>query len=781
MTRLVGWLLTHRVIVAVALVAFTAAGAWFARGVGVDNAVDVWFVEDDPALTGYHDFQRVFGNDETIVVGLEVPQGVWTPEGLALVRTLSDRIAAVDGIRRVLSVATVNTITPRGVALDVRPLLQDPAPDAAAVREAETRFRADPLLQRGLVSEDGRTTALVAQMRAMDDIDAKRDEVITAVEAILTDALGPAGERWSISGVGVVYNALNRISQSEGAVFVGLSQLVIFALLLVFFRRLGPVVLALVAVGLATVWLLGIYGGAGRDVNMVTMVLPTLVLVIGICDAVHILRHAAGAAPAGVPDDAAPADAPDGAAPSGAPDGARKTTDRARLARAIGFIAVPCLFTSLTTMAGFAALATSRMGVVRDLGIFAAIGIGLAFVATLAVAALVLPARRGRPRPTRDDRLVTGLQGALGRLATAVVARKELVLAATLVAILLGTYGLTRIDVDTFSLGFLPDDHPTVAATRRLEERLGPFTPLEFTITTDEPEGLKDPALLRGVRAWQVAFEQREDVRTTLSLADVAARIHAVMSGGPDEVPADPDQLWQGLELYEQDRDNDRAHLADGAWRVGRMTAAVPMLTARGFETLVDEGLRLAREHVPPGAQVEAAGYLPLYVTMMDYIVDSQVSSFAVAFVVVFVLIGLLFRSARIATLSLLPNLLPLFAMLGLMGWAGIRLDVATVTITAIVLGIAVDDTIHYLFRYRAELAAANGDHAAAAVATARGAGPAIVATTVVLCAGFLVLAFASVKSIAYFGLLSAFALGIALVGDLVVLPALMALVRPRL
>jgi hypothetical protein len=762
MTRLVDWLMAHRVIGALFLVVATAAGAWFARGVGVDNAVDVWFVEDDPALERYRAFQKTFGNDETIVVGVEIPEGVWSPGGLALVRGLSERIAALDGIRRVLSVVTVNTITPRGAALDVRPLLPASGPDGsgaavpaeAAVAEARARFAADPLLQRGLVTDDGRMTAIVAQMRAMDDIDRKRDEVIGGVEEVLGAALGPAGERWWMSGVGVVYNALNRISQAEGALFVGLSQLLIFLILLVFFRRLGPVVLSLLAVGLATVWLMGVFTAAGRAVNMVTMVLPTLVLVIGVTDAIHIHRHAADLAP---------------------------DADRRALARSIGFIAVPCLFNSITVIAGFASLATSKMAVVRDLGVFASIGIAFAFVATMAVTTVALPARRVRPRPAAQDRLVAGLAERIVRLTALVQRRRETVVGLTLVVTLGGAYGVSLLEVDTFSLGFLPDDHPTVQATRTLEARLGPFTPLEFTVATGESEGLKDPTLLRGVRAWQRALEQREDVRSTLSLADVAARVHQVLAGGPDEVPADADQLWQGLELYEQDSDNDRVHLADPTYRVGRMTAAVPMLSSVGFAALIDDGLRLAREHVPPSAQVEAAGYLPLYVTMMDYIVDSQVSSFATAFLVVFGLIGLLFRSVRMATLSIVPNVFPLFVLLGLMGVTGVRLDVATVTITAIVLGVAVDDTIQYLFRYRAELRANGGDHDAAALATARATGPAIVATTAVLCAGFLVLAAASVKSIAYFGLLSSFALAVALVGDLLVLPAILGLVRPKL
>jgi predicted RND superfamily exporter protein len=166
---------------------------------------------------------------------------------------------------------------------------------------------------------------------------------------------------------------------------------------------------------------------------------------------------------------------------------------------------------------------------------------------------------------------------------------------------------------------------------------------------------------------------------------------------------------------------------------------------------------------------------------MMDYIVQSQVISFGMAFIVVFLLIGLLFRSMKMAALSVLPNVLPVFVTLGVMGVAGINLDVATVTITAILIGIVVDDTIHYLHRYRAELKRADGDFDVAARETALGAGRAIGATTLIFTLGFLILAFASVKSIVYFGLLTGLAMVVAMLADLLVMPAILCALQPKL
>jgi uncharacterized protein len=740
-------LVRRRWVLALLLLSGTALAVPFAALVGVDNGVDIWFVRDDPALAAYKSFHQTFGNDEVVVVAIRPKAGVWSAEGLDLVGRVSRRVEAVEGVRRVLSLATTTTITPTGTALDVSPLLSGKPVDEAAVAAVKARFEADPLLEKGLVGKGGKVALVMAEMEALADIDSRRDGIITGIEA----ALAAEGQRGAdMSGIGVIYNALNRISQSEGAAFAGASQLAIFLLLFGFFRRVGPVLLAIAAVVLAMLWTMGLYGAFGRDINMVTMVLPTLVLVIGVADSVHILHH----------------------------HSIRGGGNPGRTLRSIG---VPCLFTTLTTMAGFAALGTSKMAVVRDLGLFAAAGIGFALVTTVCIIVLGLKVTFFRPLTVPAPEGPRRLTVRISALTEWSLRRRGTVLGGLLLFVLLSTFGLTRIEVDTYSLGFLPDDHETVRATKAIEAEVGPFTPLELTYTASKKDGLKEPAVLAAVARWQDAFEADPRVHATISLADVAARLHQVLSGGEARVPEDANQLWQALELYEQDADNQRAYLADSAYQQGRMTAFVSMSSSKGFESLIKRAEELAEEHMPDGVEVRPAGYLPLYVQMMDYVVESQVTSFAAAFLVIFVLMGVLFRSLRVAAISILPNMLPVFAMLGLMGLAGITLDVATVTITAIVLGIAVDDTIHYMYRYRKELRASGGDYEQAALRTAVRAGPAIAGTTLLLCIGFLVLIGATVKSVFFFGLLSSFAFAVALVGDLVVLPALLAVLRPKI
>jgi len=717
--------------------------------VGIDNSVDIWFVDGDPALESYKRFQDTFGNDEVVAVAVVDDQGIWRAETLNKLHQLTADLEKVEGVKRVFSVSNARLIESDGVNLDIHAAMGGPV-DAAGTEKLKAAVESDPVLNDRFVTGDDKVALLFAQMAANEDIDAVRPGILERVNTVLDGS----GLKHHVAGIGVIFNALNLISQREGAIFMVGAFLLIFALLWPLFRNLAAVLASIGAVACALIMTRGIYGFTGHDENMVTMTLPVLVLILGIADCIHIFRYRA----------------------------ARPDEDAAKVLAAI---TQPCLFTTLTTMVGFAALATSRMAVVRDLGIFASVGIGLAFISSVIMAAFVM----GRPsfklkRPPEAD------EGAAGRLLAWTgrfsVANKEAVLGVTCLVILLAGYGVSKVEVDTYSLGFLAADHEVRLDSDHMESAVGPFTPLEILVRGDSTEALSaQPAILRGIHAFQKALVDDPQVRNVFSLADITARLHQVNSDDPAtapfEVPDNEAMVAEHVETYRSDPEGQTLQLADAELRTARITASVPVLSAKGYRDLIERTMGLAKEHLPDNVTVEPSGYLPLYVKMMDYVVESQVFSFGIAFVVVFLLIGLLFRSVRMTALAVLPNVLPVFVTLGVMGVAGVNLDVATVTITSIIIGIVVDDTIHYLHRFRDELRNADGDFIVASDATAIGCGRAIGATTTIFSLGFLILAFASVKSIVYFGLLTSLAMVVALVGDLLILPAVLVALKPRL
>jgi len=745
--KLIAWIQKKRwwVLFAVGLSCIVAARG--ALQVGVDNSLEIWFVEDDPALETYQEFQAEFGSDEVVVLALRAEEGIFDPKSMQALDTLTQIAANTEGIAKAYSIANARGLdeTSDG-GLDISPLyVPDGSFDGAKLRK---RVQENPLFHGRLVAKNSKMALVMATMEAHDDIDSVRDGILNK----LADAIDKSGLPVHTAGMGVIYSALNELSLKDSQVFILASNLVIFAVLALLFRRVVPVVITLLVIGVASLWLMGLYGALGRETNMVTMVLPTLMLIIGVADCVHFLGHA-----------------------SKTQEGISRDE---RVRKSLAFMFWPCFINSLTTAAGFASLMAAPMPVIQDLGFFAAIGVIGAFIASLIGCTI------GLMWPSAEVKTQAGLpiRKAVGGLANIASKHPKAVLVGGLFVLLLSGLGMTRLTVDTYSIGFLKSSHPVHQDSEAIEADFGPYTPLEFIIKMEgdlESEDTLD--VLRGVASWQDAMERQEDVGWTRSYVDGLRRLGQVWSSlGPDGygLPADDLQLYTLMDQYNPESNPGLPKMLSSDQDELRVTVGIPMGSAHDFKAMIEKLSALAQ--LPSTASLEPTGYLPLYVEMMDSVVESQLSSFGLAFFVIFIMLAILFRSIRLAALAVPANLLPVLMILGIMGACGIALDVATVTISAVVLGLVVDDTTQFLYRFRHELQQRENVEEAVAYAV-RGAGEAIAITSVVLGLGFLVLTLTAIKSIAFFGLLCAIALFAALFSDLLILPATMVLFRPKL
>jgi predicted RND superfamily exporter protein len=739
--RLTGQVYDHPWPCLAAMLLLTVLASWQASTLGMDNAVDIWFLEDDPTLVAWQDFQQEWENDEVVAIAFHDEAGLLNERGYALLRQVEARLEAVDGVAEATSLVSTLSVRSDEGWLEVAQLVPEEPDDEEALRE---QILGDPLLVGKLVSEDGQTLMVLARMEAMEDLDARRDAVIAELQQSLR-GLDPEPH---YAGVGVVYSALNRLSAEDSGIFMAGSCVVIALLLTLMYRRVGSMLVTMAVVGVGAVWLMGGMGLAGRDINMVTMVLPTLVLIIGISDAAHLLQHAARDVRAG-------------------------ESRRDRVVRTVGFLFWPCLYNTLTSALGFLALMTAPMAVVRDLGLFAAVGLLCAFFAAWVGITVALRWSWVEPRQTEGawlDRLVEGA-------AEIGVSHPRKVVGVSVLVALLSVAGMTRLEVDTYSIDFLFPDHPVRQDSDAIEAWLGPYTPLEVVL--EAPGRALEPELLQAVRTWEDRVVAEVDtIGWSRSLTGLLGRLHEVLAGEPG-LPESSEAAAQALLLYESDRGNDLHTMLRGEDQL-RVTFGMDMQSAAGMAATVEQLEALAEAELPAHVVVRPSGYIPLYTVMMDYIVRSQVNSFGTAFLVVFVVFSLMFRSLRAGALAIPSNVLPVLVLLGVMGAVGLRLDVATVTIASIVLGLVVDDTVQFIYRLRAELRAGR-DHEEAVRATVHGLGRSLVIASLGLALGFAVLGLAQVKSLVYFGLLTSATLLVAQAMELLVMPAVVVLTRPKL
>jgi len=761
--NLARWLMEKRRILFGATLVLVLFFGFFTKNLKMDNSVGIWFLEDDPAFQAYRDFQDRFGNDDVVTLFFSAPEGVFTPGNLALIHRVSSALEAVPYVDRVISLSHVkylDTSEPESLVLEN---LYDREPaDAGEASRVRARVDAWPAVEELLLSRDRDGTLIMAELKVIENIDAIRGQVIQAVE----DAVGPLFEAadtpYRMGGIGVIYNALNQAAIMDSAIFTSLSYVAIFFCLILFLASLPFTLLAMGVMFLAMTLTLGVFAFAGNSINMVTMILPTLIMVIGIADMVHVLVYYTRCF-------------------RNSPAMSKEEAVRETLVHMIK----PCVLTTVTTAFGFLALASSPMAVIRQFGLYAALGVVVTLVLTFVLAVFVCmkiarpvekPGRRARFERVASvlDRFLAGM----GRLSTE---RAGVVIMVSCLLFAAGLWGIRYLEANTYPVRYLNEKDPVRVSHEVIEEEFGYFIPLEFSVHASTQDGVKDPDFLRKLQAFQDALARDPQIKSSFSVVDIVAFLHRAFNEGREDayrVPDDAAAVSQLLEFYRMDPDNDLEEWVGPDFREARVTAYTPTLSANEYGRLAERAREIfGKVGFDPGMLegegVRAEGYLPLYVVMNNYILDSQMKSFLIAFVLVFGLLGIIFRSVRLFLACLFPNLLPPVLLLGFMGYAGITLDIGTVMIAAILLGIVVDDTVHILYRFRWEGPGAP-DLSERIRATLRGAGPAITATTLILAAGFAILGLASISSIANFGILCAVAVLLALFSDLLLLPSLL-------
>ena len=744
-------LVAHRWLVLLgAVVVLAALAPGLQTSLEPDHSLGVWFLDDDPNLKTYEDFQEAFGNDEVVVVRVEPSTPIFDPDVLEVMADIGQRIGDIEGVEQVHSLLSALVAFDSEGPIDgvVVPTSEDIPTTEEGIERWVAEAEKNPLIAGRFIdkSEDG--FVLVVQMESSEDFDDMRPAILKSLEAELADTF--ADWDYQRGGVGVIYQALNDLTERDFGLFLGLGYLLMFLLLFFVFRSIRLVGAALFVIAGATVVSFGVMGWLGIQVNMITVLLPTLIAVLGIADAMHfpVAYRRVRLGEPGLGDDEA-------------------------LVKALREASVPCVMTTLTTMAGFLALSASSLAGVRQLGIFAAIGVGAAFLISLPIMAVAL-----HGRSVEEVRQLPRVKSFLDAVRRWVTQRPKVVGLAMALMAAVAAIGAFKVSVDTFTLGFLPADHDVVTDDERLEEELGPYIPLEWTYQPTD-EGVESAAMLRRAARFAERAEEHEATGQAMHPEQLYVYVASLVFPFTEEgEELDEELVAQLQDLFDQIGGEERSLMevlgfVSSDEELGRVTIPVRMMSAAQLAATIEEIEEMAVEEFDASAEVRPTGYLPLYATVIHHIVEAQIRSLAIAVVIILLLMTLWLRSVRLALISLIPNLFPVLVMLGVMGYLGMHVDAVTAVVAAIVIGVAIDDTVHFLHAWRK--AESDGkDWEGCLERAMEEVGPAIAITTVVLVGGFSVLLLAELVTVVYFGLLTVVAAAAALVGEFFLLPLLL-------
>ncbi|MBW2401430.1 MAG: MMPL family transporter [Deltaproteobacteria bacterium] len=757
----------------------------------IDTSNESFLRADDPTRVVYSAFREQFGNDQLIIIMLRPP--VIFDSGFISVlseihRTIEDEIPH---IAEVTSLINVRETRGDGDELIVRELLEDLPVDGDTLQEIRERALANPLYQNYIFSQDQRSTSMIVKLVTHvdesdpDDVlggfeDTGRAETLTLTgeqEAEAAAALTALLDRFRtddleihLAGGPIAGARLAAEMLDNMLLFVGLSLAGVAVFLFALFRRASAVFLPLTVVSLSILSTFGAMALIGMPLGIPTQILPSFLLAVGVGGSVHLLVIFYRAYDSG------------------------RSREEA-LAHALQHSGLAIVMTALTTAGGLASFLTAAVQPVADLGIFAplGIGLGLTYCMVLLPALLhVIPLKRLAPRaagrPDRIERVLLWTGDRCVRYPKTVVAFMSAIL-------LFAIVGITRLGFSYDPISWFPPDDPIRIATELVNAELGGSVSLEVLVDTGEENGLQEPSMLDRL---DLLAEQSKGIEgggnitvgKVTSIVDVSKEIHQALNENRADYYAIPDSrdlVAQELLLFENSGSDDLEQLVDIQFRRARLTMNLPYASPTDYQPFIAQVEALARETLGADVEVTMTGFVSLMTRSLSAVSTSLQRSYLIALAIITPLIYLIalaiitplmflvLGNLRTGMAAMVPNLAPIILTLGLMGWLGIALDTFTLLIGGIAIGLAVDDTIHFMHgfrKYYEEL----GDTPAAVRETLRTTGHALLVTSIVLSLSFFIYAFASLTNLVKFGLLTGVTIIFAFIADITLSPALMAL-----
>jgi predicted RND superfamily exporter protein len=728
------------------------AGILISRGIQFNGSPET-LAGDDVTLRFYSEARQIFGDDRVIVVAITTSD-TFAPDFLVKLDRLTRVLAFIDGVDDTRSLTNIKTIRRHGNDISIEKLIPPGAysdtlarAEREALKESVTR---DPLYLRHFISGDGRSASINVFLRRGDanKIRAVAEEVerVAKHEALPDEIL--------LAGVPIIESRGVRNMLRDFAVLSPMAAALCFFVFLIAFRTFWGAALPMAVLMIGLTWTLGLMSLAGKPITLTTLAMPTVLMAVGASYVFHVLNQFRLSMGTLEPD-------------------TTRDERRRQWTAGLRFILPAVIVSATTTMAGFGALASSPVPTVRDMGIFNAAGVLSMLLLTVATvpAALSLlgPHSMGHASAKSKDYAVW-LNPSLTNATALVLLRRGWVIGLALVfAALLGATAL-RLKVNTDYLNLFPKGSETVQDARKMQERLAGAATVQVVLTA-EPGQVLDRKNLLAIRDAENYCKSLPGVDAALSIADIAEKFSAVAgSGGIESETGDYRRFLP--------EDESIFRLVDRTLTRASIVLRTSLYGSRELRTLIESIDSWSRQNLPANIEQQSTGSVVVLSNAADQVAMSQAYSLVIAIISIYLMMVALFRSFITGLIALLPNLLPIVGFFGFLGWARIPLDITTSLIASAVLGLAVDNAVHMIRRYRQSAAERPGrspeDEGWIMWVTMLRTGKPMVLANLMLIAAFLMFVLSSFAPVRIGGILWALTILACLIADLVFLPALM-------
>lgn len=758
------------VLVLVGIMATQLTKAYF------DTSTEGFLSPNHPSIVSYNAFRDVFGRDELLVIGVEVPEfsNDFFKKFAALYDQLDLEVPHTESVDSILTARHVYGVEDELVVEDLFENWPETPQELAAIKKI---IETHPLYRDFFVASDMSLATIVIRLRYLHSEDsADEGERRSAVDKQITEVLDSVyrildehrhqGLVIHAAGSPTIVDLLKRSMLSDMSLFVKLVIAIIAVVLFLLFRRISAVVFPLFTVILAVVFTISLMTALGQPIQLPTAIVPSFLVAVGVGDSVHFLTLFYR-------------------------DFDNHGDKQKAMEYSLGHTGLAMFLTSLTTAIGLGSFATANILPIANMGIFTSIGVMLAFVFTV----IVLPAcvtltplkphgnKAANNQPALHKRFLDRLIDGSVRVSCNY---PKTIVVVSLFILLTALWSASQLHFSHNPLVWLPDDLAVKQSTQVIDKKLGGSISVEILIDTGEEGGVYNPQLLAEIDALsqELSHYQNEHFRVAkvLSITDLLKETNRALHGNDESfyrLPDDRALVAQELFLLELSGADDLYRLVDRRYQMARVTITIPWIDSLLYAPFMGYLEQKFSAAVGERAEITITGLVPLLGSTLRSVILSAARSYGIAFVIITLTMMVLLESVRYGVLSMFPNLLPIIIVMGVMRVAGVPLDMFTMLIGSIAIGLCVDDTVHFMHHFRRYLS--RGYSVEESIShTLHTAGRAMLVTSLVLCSGFLIMLFSAMNNLTNFGIYTGMAIALALMADFLLAPALMVLFAHR-
>ena len=704
------------------------------------SAEELLVMEDDEQQY-YQQVKRIFGDEQVSLLYLE-GKPLLAKDKLEVLKRVIERLETMPFVERVESLFSVPHVKTVDGFLDKEAYLAKvPETDEAAAALLDKAIE-NPFLKNVLLSPSGEVMAVAIILNNIPD-EYMDDESITAALEWATGELEGYYEKvFSIGFPHVRTEIAERIRAEQGSLFpLGIAALLIALFLLL--RQLIDIIIPVLTAGFSILWTLGFMAVAGIPLNVVTSIVPILIIIVGSTEDIHLLsefRH-------------------------GQKQGFDTKAAVKHMARRMGGIV---LLTFITTYAGFLSVSLSGIEVLWQFGIVSSTGLLLNFIATISL----IPALLALAGKWQLDGK-TGLFEVLSRARAKkywdwLWNYRAAVISLFLLITLTAAIGIPRIQINHNSIDSLGQDSAVARHIKLVNENLAGLETLSIVIDSGIEDTFLKVRYLDELTKIQSHITRQGWSQASTSFADYLALLNGAFQEMDEPMPPMSDDVVTELMIFLSQKDV-KAYVTED-FSSARILVRHSVSSTEQLKIVVDDLQTFIDTELDSGLRAHITGDSVLSLSATGAMITGQLQSILILLLIIVLIISMLFTEMKVGLISAIPNLFPVIVLFGVMGYAGIPLNIGTTMAAAIAIGIAVDDTLHFMLRYNRELKLEKS-HRAAMYNTLHGESLPIFATSLAMIAGFLVFTLSTFEPIVQFGMLGALVIASALLADFIITP----------